>query len=182
MAINPEGGRRAAELTFPVRAADRRPDLFGGGVGRSGPQAVGGAHLGVDGCHSDVQNLPQMFEAAVSEFPFVEAMPKREKSRVARLWERFEEIKAMTDRYGVMLPQHLAADLLGVSRQRVHTLVNEGRLQSVDVGGVRFVTEASMMEFARSERATGRHLEVPGAVETFRKALDCARELGHKKS
>ena len=78
-----------------------------------------------------------MHEAAAAEFPFVKALPKREKSRLARLWDHFQEVRAATAEHGVLMPQHYAADLLGVSRQRVHVLVNEGRLVVVDVGGVR---------------------------------------------
>lgn len=122
-----------------------------------------------------------MHEAAVAEFPFVKALPKREKSRLARLWDHFQEVRAATAEHGVLMPQHYAADLLGVSRQRVHVLVNEGRLVSVDVGGARYVTEASMMAFARSERATGRPLGVPKLRQVFggarQSVLDIAAQI-----
>lgn len=124
-----------------------------------------------------------MHEAAATEFPFMAdpAFTKREKSRLARLWEHFQEVKAAVAQHGVLMPQTYAADLLGVTKQRVFTLVEQGRLTTVMIGGRRYVTEASMMEFAKSERASGRHLTVPGVRETFRKALDASRELAEKK-
>ena len=118
-----------------------------------------------------------MHEAAVSEFPFVADMPKREKSRLARLWDTFQQIREATNRHGCLLPQHYAADLLGVSRQRVHVLVNEGRLTSVEVAGVRYVTEDSLLAWATSERDKGgRPPSVPSVRECFSKALKYVRE------
>lgn len=124
-----------------------------------------------------------MHEAAVTEFPFVEAMPKREKSKLAKLWEHFQELKAIAAEKGVIIPQNYAADLLGVSRQRVHQLVNDGRLEAVEVRGIRFVTEASVMEWAKAERDKGgRPATVPGIRETFRLARVSAQEMAHKKT
>lgn len=123
-----------------------------------------------------------MFDAAVTEFPFVEALPKRERSKLVKLWDHLKEIKAATAEHGVLLPQHYAADLLGVSRQRVHVLVNEGRLLTVEVGGLRYVTENSMRSYAESERKGGRPGTVSNRRETFRSALDSAKEMVSKIS
>lgn len=89
-----------------------------------------------------------MHEAAISEFPFVEALPKREKSKMGKLWEQFEQTRAAMQVHGLLVPQPYVAELLGVSRQRVHQLVNEGRLASVLVGNQRMVTEQSMLAWA----------------------------------
>lgn len=123
-----------------------------------------------------------MSEVAVTEFPFVEALPKRERSKLSKLWDHFQEVRAAAKEHGTLLPQYYAAQLLGVSRQRVHVLVNEGRLHTVVVGGLRYVTEASMIEFARAERATGVHVVVPGVRETLRAARESVLDIASKKS
>lgn len=116
-----------------------------------------------------------MSQAAVAEFPFVEGLPKREKSKLAKLWDHFREVKAVTEQHGFLMPQRYAADLLGISRQRVHTLVKEGRLVSVVLLGVPYVTEASMMEYAQAERTGGRPPKAPSVGKIFSGAYDAIR-------
>lgn len=106
----------------------------------------------------------------IAEFPFVESLPKREKSRVATLWDRFQEVKALTEVHGMLVPCQLAANLLGVSHQRVCQLMEAGKLERVDFGGHPFVTENSLHEHARSERKNGR----PPKVQTVRDVLKLA--------
>lgn len=97
-----------------------------------------------------------MFEASVNEFPFVAELPKREKSKLAQLWENFQEIKAIQERKGTIVPPLIAAELLGVCRQRVWQLMEDGRLERVTWRGQTFVTEADLLAFAESERKNGR--------------------------
>jgi hypothetical protein len=125
-----------------------------------------------------------MFEAAVTEFPFVQALPKREKSRLGRLWDHFQEVRAAVKENGALLPQHYAADLLGLSRQRVHVLVNEGKLKSIEVGGLRYVTESSLVAWAQAERDKGGRpsITVPGIRKTFSMARQSAIESPKKIS
>lgn len=112
--------------------------------------------------------------------PFLDTLPKREKSKLSKLWDHFQEVKAATAEHGVLLPQHYAADLLGVCRQRVHQLVNEGRLVSVEVGGLRYVTENSMMAFANSERKAGRPPKIPSLGKIFGKARESVQDTTSK--
>lgn len=123
-----------------------------------------------------------MHEAVATEFPFVGSLPRAEKSRLAKLWDHFQDVRAAAAVHGVLLPQHYAATLLGVSKQRVNFLVKEGRLESVDLGGHPYVTEKSMLDYAKAERKVGRPVTVPGVREIFSKSLDSARETASKIS
>lgn len=123
-----------------------------------------------------------MYQAAVTEFPFVDALPKKEKGKIGKLWDHLASVKAAMEKHGVLLPQHYAADLLGISRQRVHVLVNEGRFQVVDIGGCRYVTEDSIVAYAKSARVAGRPGKAPVAKVTWKIALDSAREFVSKNS
>lgn len=97
-----------------------------------------------------------MFKAAVNEFPFVSELPKREKSRLQQFWDRFKEIKALAEQKGIMVPPFVAAELLGISRQRVHELMQDGRLERVEWRGQVFITEHDLVEYASAERKAGR--------------------------
>jgi len=107
-------------------------------------------------------------------------MPKREKSKLSRIWEHFAEVKAATAKHGVLLPQHYAATLLSVSNQRVHQLVNDGRLMTVEVGGLRYVTENSMTAYAQSERKAGRPPKIPSLKAIFGKARESVQDTASK--
>lgn len=125
-----------------------------------------------------------MFEAQSMEFPFVASLPLREKSKVRKLWDKFNECRAAAKKHGLLVPQVLAAELCGVSRQRIHTLCNEGRLEVVDLCGTRFVTEKSVIAYAESERGNGRPIaaENMGTAEQWRMAVKVAKEMRAEKS
>lgn len=99
--------------------------------------------------------------AEVSEFPFVGELPKREKSKVGKLWDRLQEASRVVEERGMFVPQSIVAKLLGVSRQRVHQIVQDGRLETVDVCGERFILEDSLVEFCKLERKAGRPFNTP---------------------
>ena len=99
-----------------------------------------------------------MFEAQALDLPFVADLPKREKSKVVRVWEAFQELTRISETEGIPIPQSFAARILDVSPQRVCDLANEGRLTVVQVNGTRFVTENSVVAYAKSERKAGRPL------------------------
>ena len=115
-----------------------------------------------------------MFEAEINEFPFVRELPKREKSKYARVWDTFRELSAIAKTEGMPIPQVYAAKALGICTQRVSQLANEGRLKVVMVGGTRFVTENSVVAYAKSERKAGRPFKMP---ETPRELLKAGREI-----
>jgi predicted XRE-type DNA-binding protein len=98
---------------------------------------------------------------AVKEFPFVEAMPKREAKRIVNVWDQLKELKLLIEARGQLLPQALVAKLLNVSKQRVSQLVAAGKLEVVDFHGHPWVSEKSVIELARSDRKTGRPMNTP---------------------
>jgi hypothetical protein len=100
-----------------------------------------------------------MFEATATDFPFVAEMPKREKSKWRKVLDAFQEIQAITKVEGTLIPQVFAAQVLDLSTARIAQLCNEGRLRVVQVGKSRFVTERSVVDWAKAEHKTGRPLK-----------------------
>jgi len=95
-------------------------------------------------------------EATFNEFPFVEALPKREKSKLRKLWDELEAMRQMSAERGQLLPPSFAAELVGVSRQRIYELMDKGILERVFVNRRPFLTEASLREWLTTERRVGR--------------------------
>lgn len=94
--------------------------------------------------------------ADISEFPFVKGLPKREKSRLAKLWDAVSELERLNKEHGALLTQTQVATMLGVSQQRVAQLMDAGRLQVVQVLNTRYVPASYLREFAKQSRPTGR--------------------------
>lgn len=123
-----------------------------------------------------------MFEADVAEFPFTSELPKRQRTRLQSLWDQLSEIRAVVESKGMLIPASMAAKVLGVSRQRVHDLIKEGRLENVEMNGHNFITEASVVDYAKSERKAGRPVKgVQTAREVWAASRESTAELAGKK-
>jgi hypothetical protein len=114
---------------------------------------------------------------AVLDFPFVEQLPKREKSRLAKLWDHFTEVREASKVHGMLVPMTMAADLAGVSKQRILQIIEDGRLVRIEVNGHPFITENSFVEWAKGERKAGRPLKVPATNKELWKATQQAAKV-----
>lgn len=123
-------------------------------VGFASPQMVDtgavGAILAVDvaqgflySCGMDAAVVEQM------ELTGLASDRVRRPSMLRELGEVFE-------RHGPVVPQHMIAKLLGVSRQRVGQFVEEGRLATVTLGGHQYVPYEALRYFLADERKNGR--------------------------
>jgi hypothetical protein len=116
-------------------------------------------------------------QAIANDFPFVAALPKREKGNVAKMWDLLKEMRQTSATEGQLLPTRFAAKLIGVSQQRVDQLMDSGKLMRIDVDGHPFVTENSLVAFAKSERAAGRPPNHPKTNrDLFKIGMDMVNE------
>lgn len=99
------------------------------------------------------------------EFPFVEVLPKREKSRLLSVWELISELSRVSEQKGALVPVVLAAEALNVTRQRMHQFCDESRLEVVLVRGHKFITEDSLVAFAKQQRKSGRPFNLPTSAK-----------------
>ena len=80
-------------------------------------------------------------------------MPKRVKSR----WEELNELCDIVDEHGPIIPCADAARLLDLSRQRIHQLIDQGKLVPVMFGGRAWLAEKQLRAFIELKREpTGR--------------------------
>jgi len=106
-------------------------------------------------------------DIAVSEFPFVADLPKREKGKLQTLWDNYSEVSSLVKEHGMLIPCAYAAELAGVTKQRIHVLCDQERLKSVHLNSLRFVTEASFLEWMRAEHKNGRPFKAPSLKESI---------------
>lgn len=111
------------------------------------------------------------------EFPFLAELPKREKGRVAKLWDLLEEVGRIQRERGPIIPQAVAADALGISRARVAVLVDEARLESIMIGEHRFVLLSSVKERAQMEKSKGGRPRKDGIVEGFKAGIRAGKAM-----
>lgn len=119
------------------------------------------------------QPLPYSVTVApelIEEFPFVESLPKSEKSKLAKIWDAFHAARALSAEHGILLHQSFVALLLDISRQRVKELIKDGRLKAVMLGDKELVTENSVIAWAQAEHKAGRPVNVPSTIaESYRR-------------
>ena len=98
------------------------------------------------------------------DFEFVKGLPVKEKSRWRKVVDHFTDVKAVVREHGMIIPVKLAADIAGVSKQRIHELLEGGQLKRVDFHGHPFVAENTFVEWAKSERKAGRPVNLPKSL------------------
>ena len=118
-----------------------------------------------------------MSEAAMmGEFGFVATLPKTEE-RPKSAWEKWAEIKRVIDAEEGLVPVRLAVEMLGVSRQRVYELIEEGKVKTFDVVGQQFISFKSLSAWAHSERKAGKPFKPVTKRQLWRMAQDTAKEM-----
>jgi len=97
-----------------------------------------------------------MFEATADEFPFVEDLPKREKSRWQKYCDAMAEFAEVSRQEGGLVHVSMAANFLNVSRTRIDELCNAGILKRFSFGGHVVISVRSLKERAESKLLKGR--------------------------
>lgn len=121
--------------------------------------------------------LRSVTDVLTTDFPFVEELPKREKSKVAKIWDAFQVMRAATKEHGCMVPEVLAAKLANISKQRIAELAEKGTLERIQIAGHNYITETSFLNWVSTERKAGRPPKVPTKADLWRTSVDTAKEI-----
>jgi excisionase family DNA binding protein len=116
-----------------------------------------------------------MFEAEALEFPWVETLPKREKSKAVAATELVNEFIALQKKHGALLPATMVAVALNLSKARVYQFIEEGRLKAVMFRGVHYIGEDDLRKFAKEERKAGRPCKARNV--TFAECLQIGKDI-----
>jgi len=93
------------------------------------------------------------------------------------------QIKKAMDEHGMLFPQYLVVSVLGLSRQRVSKLIEEGKLASVEIDGKNYIPAVALEFFLTEERKAGRPWDQPASVaEGIKRGVRAAKaELAKRK-
>lgn len=106
-----------------------------------------------------------MAQIEAIEFPFVNGLPKREKSRFMTFWDRYCQFVKLSEDKGRLVPAGIAGKILGVSKQRVYDLIKNGSVEAVQFEGHHYLTENSLIAYAKTERKAGRPVKLADDAE-----------------
>lgn len=76
-------------------------------------------------------------------------------SKRAGLLERWRHFGVLAESFGGLAPQAFVHELLGVSRQRVHELVQKGHLEQVDFIGTKWISARSLHDWINNPMTGG---------------------------
>lgn len=93
----------------------------------------------------------------IAEFPFVENLPKREVKKIESIWDRVQSYQDIVSQDGAPITFQIAADLLGISKQRVYQLEPQAGFKIIPLpNGDRAIAYHSLLQFAKKQRSPGR--------------------------
>jgi hypothetical protein len=99
--------------------------------------------------------------------------PKDKKSTGVRgILEDVREFVRLTKLHGGLVPQSAVATILGVSRQRVHQLVQEGTFTHWTFYGMKWLSEKEVVSFAKLNRQQGENQYRPSTKQVWKASLE----------
>jgi hypothetical protein len=117
-----------------------------------------------------------MLEATGNEFPFVAALPKKEKGRVAQLLDQVAEFGELQRKHGGLIPVIVVAGLLNVHRSRVYQYIESGHFPAIGFQGHLYVPEPALIEFLKTERKNGRPFKAPSLKECLERVKELVKD------
>jgi len=114
---------------------------------------------------------PFVFDSTVTDFSFMAAVPKREKSKLGKFIDSFRELSAMHQEHGCPIPRTAAAKILNVHPTRIDQMISDGQLVSVKFNGHIYVSENSVVALGQKERKAGRPLKLVDECKASKSAL-----------
>jgi hypothetical protein len=104
--------------------------------------------------------------------------PKEETSKGTwRIVADMREFAKLSQLHGGLLPQSSVATVLGVTRQRVHQLVEEGTFSHWTFYGMKWLSQEEVFSFARLNRQQGENQYKPSTKSLWKDAREAAKEF-----
>ena len=131
---------------------------------------------------SSVISVESGTSTADSEFAFVQAMPKPKESRWSHYLKEVAALKAAQEKHGLMIPASLVHTVLDISRQRVHQLMDSGKIPYYLIGKQRYVPEEALVAHIKQMEGKGYHYNLPKSTgDAFKRALALGTSVFSKK-
>jgi len=99
--------------------------------------------------------------------------PKTKRGVFADLREFMRIVKL----HGGLVPMSAVGTILGVSRQRVHQLADEGTFSVYEFYGMKWLLEEEVVSFAKLKRAAGENQFEPSKKQMWKDAREFGKEF-----
>src|ERR1017187_3646905 len=110
--------------------------------------------------------------AATASTPNRIERPKNRQGVIADIKEFMRIIKL----HGGLVPLSAVGTILGVSRQRVHQLADEGTFAVYEFYGMKWLLESEVISFGKPKRAAGENQYEPSKKQMWKDAREMGRE------
>ena len=104
-------------------------------------------------------------------------LAKKKKLRLLSFLDDWREFSRISKLQGGLVPQSVVATILGVSRQRVHQLIEEGTFSHWDFYGKKWLSQEDVVSFAKLNRKTGENQFKPSAKELWKASQEHGKEF-----
>jgi hypothetical protein len=92
------------------------------------------------------------------------------------------EFAKLTKLHGGLVPMSAVATILGVSRQRVHQLVDEGTFKHWVFYGMKWLSQEEVVSFAKLNRPKGENQYSPSTKQLWKESRDMGKEFVQKRN
>ena len=92
------------------------------------------------------------------------------------------EFAKLTKLHGGLVPMSAVATILGVSRQRVHQLVDEGTFKHWTFYGMKWLSQEEVVSFAKLNRPKGENQYSPSTKQMWKESREMGKEFVQKRS
>jgi hypothetical protein len=122
-------------------------------------------------CLAHTDRMTQVRSAAGS-------VPKEKKSGgIKGLFEDINEFARLTELHKGLVPMSTVATILGVSRQRVHQLVEEGTFSHWTFYGMKWLSQEEVVSFAKLNRRQGENQFKPSTKQRWKDSRQAGKEF-----
>jgi hypothetical protein len=91
------------------------------------------------------------------------------------------EFAKLTKLHGGLVPMSAVATILGVSRQRVHQLVDEGTFTHWTFYGMKWLSQEEVISFAKLNRPKGENQYTPSVKRMWKESRETGKEFVQKR-
>ena len=91
------------------------------------------------------------------------------------------EFTKLTKLHGGLVPMSVVATILGVSRQRVHQLVDEGTFKHWTFYGMKWLSPEEVVSFAKLNRPKGENQYSPSTKQMWKESREMGKEFVQKR-
>ena len=88
-----------------------------------------------------------------------------------------KEFMRIVNLHGGLVPMSAVGTILGVSRQRVHQLADEGTFSVYEFYGMKWLLESEVVSFAKLKRAAGENQHEPSKKQMWKESLEFGKDF-----